>query len=137
MRKIKLLRGNIFGKISPLLKVLLGVVMLMCITDAVFAGAMTMTTMSTNIGSTVKNASKILFDVALIAGIGFIFAAAFKLHQHKLNPTQVPMSQGLSLLLIGGGLTMFPTLITLPGSTWVGSAGNIKTVGTGISAIGK
>ncbi len=68
-------------------------------------------TISKSVDSTVAELATVLIDVSLIAGIGFIIAAFFKFHQHKQNPTQVQMSQGVSLLLIGCGLTLIPLLI--------------------------
>lgn len=88
------------------------------IVGMLFAGAtlaagdtVTLSSIQTTISSSVVNIAKILTAVSVIAGIGFIMAAFFKFHQHKLNPTQVPMSQGITLVLIGAGLTVFPFLI--------------------------
>ncbi len=96
----------------------------------------TLSVIATNIGASVTSLSIILEDTALIAGIGFILASFFKFHQHKLNPTQVPMSQGITLLLIGAGLTLFPVLIPTAATVVVGtgqSLGNIT--GTAITNI--
>ncbi|MDF1654758.1 MAG: type IV secretion protein IcmD [Coxiellaceae bacterium] len=89
-----------------------------------------------NVKDTVTATAKILQDLSLIAGIGFIMASFFKFHQHKLNPTQVPMSQGVTLLVIGAGLTMFPILIPTAASTIAGSKTNISNVsGSGINSL--
>jgi len=64
-----------------------------------------------NVGKSVGHLAVVLTDVSLIAGIGFVMASFFKFHQHKLNPTQVPMSQGITLLLIGAALMLFPTML--------------------------
>src|ERR1700674_3390353 len=71
----------------------------------------TLTTIARSVDNTVAELATILVDVALISGIGFIMASFFKFHQHKQNPQQVQMSQGISLLLIGCGLTLIPLLI--------------------------
>ncbi|HLD16978.1 MAG TPA: type IV secretion protein IcmD [Coxiellaceae bacterium] len=93
-------------------------------------------TIASNVASTVESLAKMLQVIALIAGIGFIMAAFFKFHQHKLNPTQVPLSQGLTLLLIGSGLTMFPILIPTAGTTLLGSDAHVSQVsGSGIEKL--
>ena len=67
----------------------------------------------------------------MIAGIGFIMASFFKFHQHKLNPTQVPLSQGITLLLIGAGLAVFPTLLPTATHAVFGSSADIAKIGGG------
>jgi intracellular multiplication protein IcmD len=79
-------------------------------------------TVSKSVNSTVAELATVLIDVSLIAGIGFIIAAFFKFHQHKQNPTQVQMSQGVSLLLIGCGLTLIPLLIPTASVSVLGTA---------------
>lgn len=103
---------------------------------AVSGDAVTLSVIQSNIAKSVTETARILQDMSLIAGIGFILSSFFKFHQHKLNPTQVPMSQGLSLLLVGGCLTMFPILIPTAGSTILGADASISTVsGTAISKL--
>ena len=75
------------------------------------ATGITLTSLQTHIKTGVGSVASILGDVALVAGIGFIFASFFKFHQHKMNPTQVPLSQGITLLLIGAALAVFPHLL--------------------------
>ena len=120
--------------LKPTVRISLIVGVMMLGSHSCFA-ANTLNTISTAIGKSVSTTAKILVDVALIAGIGFVFAAAFKLHQHKMNPTQVPMSQGISLLVIGGGLTMFPQLITIPGTAVLGNSQSVAKIGSGITFI--
>ena len=48
-------------------------------------------------------------------------ASFFKFHQHKLNPNQVSMTQGISLLLIGCGLTLVPLIIPTASMAILGS----------------
>ena len=57
----------------------------------------TLTTIARSVDNTVAELATILVDVALISGVGFIMASFFKFHQHKHNPQQVQMSQGISL----------------------------------------
>lgn len=86
---------------------------------------MSLTDISSNVDTAITSLSQILENVALVAGIGFILVSFFKFHQHKLNPTQVPISQGITLLVIGAALTIFPKLIEAPSTAFVGSAGEI------------
>lgn len=78
-------------------------------------------TIASNVQTGLKGVANILEDVALVAGVGFILVAFFKFHQHKQQPTQVPLSQGLALLVIGAGLTLFPHLLQTPGQ-FIGGA---------------
>jgi intracellular multiplication protein IcmD len=86
---------------------------------------------SDNIKHTVGSLAVILNNVALIAGIGFVLASFFKFHQHKLNPTQVPMSQGITLLLIGAGLTLFPIIIPTAKTAVAGSDAQVSKLSGG------
>lgn len=71
----------------------------------------TLSGINTNVTKGVGQVASILQDIATVAGIGFIFSSFFKFHQHKQNPTQVPLSQGITLLVIGAALAVFPHLI--------------------------
>ena len=73
------------------------------------------TSIASNVSKGLLSIASIMEDVALVAGVGFILVAFFKFHQHKQNPTQVPISQGLALLVIGACLTLFPRLLQTPG----------------------
>ena len=58
----------------------------------------------------------ILRYLAYTAGVFFIFASLFKFDQHKKNPTQIPMSQPLTLFAIGAALLVLPTIIKYAGA---------------------
>ena len=92
-----------------------------------------------NIGKTVVNIATIISNIALVAGIGFLLASFFKFDQHKKNPTQIPISQPLTLLLIGAGLCLFPTIMPLVQTSVFGTSAKAGQVGTGTaeSLIGK
>ena len=63
--------------------------------------------------------------VSLVAGVGFILTSLFKFDQHKKNPTQIPMSQPLTLLVIGACLMVLPYIVTeVSGAT--GGSGDKK-----------
>ncbi len=85
----------------------------------------TLGTVAKSVDGTVGQLATVLVDISLIAGIGFIMASFFKFHQHKQNPQQVQMSQGISLLLIGCGLTLIPLLIPTASVAVLGT--NAKT----------
>ena len=91
--------------------------------------AIQMSAIASTIDGTVGSLATVLIDVALIAGIGFILASFFKFHQHKQNPTQVQMSQGISLLLIGCGLTLIPILIPTASQAILGTDAKTAQIG--------
>lgn len=98
------------------------------------AGAATsLSGVASNVSSSVGELAKILVDLALVAGIGFVMASFFKMHQHKLNPTQVPISQGITLLLIGSGLMLIPWLIPIAAKAILGQSKIATTKGTDIT----
>ncbi len=69
------------------------------------------------------NKAKAIFNAALLilkylsytAGVFFIFASLFKFDQHKKNPTQIPMSQPLTLFVIGAALLVLPVIVEYAG----------------------
>src|SRR3989338_5768309 len=92
-----------FGIVWRLLLVVAG---FFCVNLAAQA-AVSLTGITTAVGTGTTDVAKMIKDVALVTGIGFVLASFFKFHQHKLNPTQVPLSQGITLLVIGGALSIF------------------------------
>lgn len=97
--------------------------------DALTSG-IALSSITAHVGSTVSQMSRILTDIALIAGVSFILASFFKFHQHKLNPTQVPISQGVTLLLIGAALTLFVVMLPTAKRAVFGGASMAKVGGT-------
>ena len=131
--------ANLFRKIlKPLL-------LIVSISGVMFVGAalggevkdgFQLSSIATNVDKSVTQLATVLTDIALIAGIGFVMASFFKFHQHKLNPTQVPMSQGVTLLLIGAGLILFPSMLPTAKNALFGPDAKIAKVGGGqISSI--
>jgi len=91
---------------------------------------------ASNVGVSVGHLAVVLTDVSLIAGIGFVMASFFKFHQHKLNPTQVPLSQGITLLMIGAALMLFPTMLPTATHAIFGKGADFGTIsGAGIKAL--
>lgn len=102
--------------------------------SAAFASApsaISLSSIGSNVDSSVVQLARVLTDLSLIAGIGFVMASFFKFHQHKLNPTQVPISQGITLLLIGAGLMLFPVMLPTATHAVFGSSPTISKVGGG------
>lgn len=88
-----------------------------------------LSSIASNVDTSVEQLATVLSDVSLIAGVGFVMASFFKFHQHKLNPTQVPISQGVTLLLIGAALVLFPTMLPTAKRALFGSSAQIAKVG--------
>lgn len=90
-----------------------------------------LSSIASNIDHSVASLAAVISDLALISGVCFVSASFFKFHQHKLNPTQVPLSQGITLLLIGAGLILFPTMLPTAKNALFGSDATVATVGGG------
>ena len=118
---------RLFSKPKLVFKLVLATACILCLAQIGFA--VTLTSIATTLSGSVSSIGKILVDVSLISGIGFILVAFFKFHAHKNNPQQVPLSQGISLLVIGAGLTVFPFLITTVGGAAFGQTGTATTKG--------
>lgn len=126
MRAIK----QLFKLAAPLL-VVLGAVFVSTSALAGASAGLVLTDVSKNVQHTVGSLAVIINNVALIAGICFVMASFFKFHQHKLNPTQVSLSQGITLLLIGAGLTLFPIIIPSAKNAVAGTSAKISTLSGG------
>jgi intracellular multiplication protein IcmD len=70
----------------------------------------TLDTIKSSLYSSTGQFGKLIIYLTVISGIGLVIAGIFKFHAHKNNPQQVPLSQGITLLLIGSALTLFPYL---------------------------
>lgn len=103
----------------------------MCVTNAMAgpSDGVSLTALTTNVNSSISHIATVLTDIALLAGVGFVMASFFKFHQHKLNPTQVSLSQGVTLLLIGAGLMLFPTMLPTASKAIFGASAKIAQVG--------
>ncbi len=119
-------------------RLVLGLSLIGCYSVASAASAasgISLSVIATNIATTIGYFSTILTDIALVAGIGFVLAALFKFHQHKQNPTQVQISQGVTLLIIGAALLIFPYILTTAKKAVFGSATVAKLSGGAIQGI--
>ncbi len=73
--------------------------------------------------------AQIIQYIAIIAGVGFVFGAFHKFHANKMNPTQVPLSQGITMLLIGSALLVFPTLLETGSKMMIGDNAKVAQIG--------
>lgn len=81
--------------------------------------------------SSMGDVAALITAAAYVAGIGFAMMGLLKLKAHKDNPTQVPLSQPLTLLIIAAGLVFMPSLIKTAGSTiWTGKEASGTLGGT-------
>ena len=124
------------SKLTWLIFILSPIILLSLLPDSAFAQTSVSTTVTIKnvqetIGKTVVNIATIISNIALVAGIGFLLASFFKFDQHKKNPTQIPISQPLTLLLIGAGLCLFPTIMPLVQTSVFGKSAETGQVGTG------
>lgn len=127
---LKLVKRLLCGGVGlRLVVLLLGV---LCFSESMAAASITLANIQSNVKLGVTNIAKILQDIALVAGIGFIFAAFFKFHAHKMQPQQVPLSQGVALLLVGAGLAVFPHLLDTATKAVFNT--NVQTAGAGAIA---
>lgn len=127
MKSKQLIRWNNLTKIGA---ALVAVALFFWADSSYAAGAtgIALSSITAHVNSTVGQLARILTDIALITGVGFVLASFFKFHQHKLNPTQVPISQGVTLLLIGAALLVFVMMLPTAKRAVFGNA-SMATVG--------
>ena len=94
------------------------------------ASGIALTSLNKTVSTSILNMSSLLQDVAIICGVCFVLASLFKFHQHKLNPTQVPISQGVTLLLVGAALTVFPLIVGTVERATFGTANKVEKLNT-------
>lgn len=85
---------------------------------------------SEEIRSSLGDVASLITAAAYVGGIGFAMMGMLKLKAHKDNPTQVPLSQPITLLVIAAGLVFMPSLIKTAGQTiWGDNKGAAGTTG--------
>ena len=104
-----------------------GLVSGVCFADG--SDVVTVQTIASNMTRTVSSVANIISNVALVVGLSLVCASFFKLKQHKDQPTQVPISNGVTLLVIGAALTVFPLLLPTANQAAFGSSVTTGTVG--------
>ena len=129
MNYIKRILNNNFMKI---LLCVVGATLLLTLSTELFAADKpTIANVQKTISGTAFALVGIISNIALVAGIGFLLASFFKFDQHKKNPTQIPISQPLTLMLIGAGLCMLPTIMPLVQTSVFGTKAEAGALGTG------
>lgn len=116
-----------------------GLLALFFLSEVLFAGGggggggTTLGDVAGNVRDTMNNVAQLITAVSYVCGVGFAVMGMLKLKAHKEQPTQVPLSQPMVLLIIAAGLVFLPSLIKSAGSTiWSESAENANTKGTGV-----
>jgi intracellular multiplication protein IcmD len=61
--------------------------------------------------------AQVISAISYLAGFGFTIASFFKLKQHKDNPQQIPVTNGLAMLAIGASLIFAPSVFQMVGAT--------------------
>jgi len=72
--------------------------------------------------------AEFITGIAYMSGLGFVIAAAYKFKQVRENPTQVPASTPLALLLVAVLLMFLPGVIRIGGNSLFGQ-GNSTSAG--------
>ena len=98
------------------------------VSSACFADDLTIAGIASNMQGTVSSVANIITNVALVVGLSLVCASFFKLKQHKDQPTQVPISNGVTLLVIGAALTVFPLLLPTANQAAFGSGVTTGTI---------
>lgn len=124
-----MLQNRVLYKLAPRFLVIMLAILITNTAMAAAGGTVTVGQIKTNINAALKDFLTIFQDLGLVAGVGFVIASFFKFHQHKMNPTQVPLSQGITLLLVGAGLSVFPHLIGTVSQTAFGVTGTGSVTG--------
>ncbi|MDD3288822.1 MAG: hypothetical protein PHX43_07465 [Alphaproteobacteria bacterium] len=86
-----------------------------------------------DLGSTVSMIStnqlggipNLISTICYIAGIVMMVGGALKLRQHSENPSQTPLSHGLSRLIVGGSIAALPPLTAWVNKTTMINGGTL------------
>lgn len=83
-----------------------------------------------NVRGSMGDVAALFTAMAYVCGVAFSMMGLFKLKVHKDNPTQVPLSQPMVLVIIGACLIFLPSLIKTAGTTiWGDSKISTGTLG--------
>lgn len=128
------MKTTIAKKIAPQLS-LLGYFSLIAVlfffsTETFATAAKSLGDVAESVRSTMQNVAALITAVAYVGGIGFAMMGLLKLKAHKDNPTQVPLSQPITLLCIAAGLVFLPALIKTAGQTIWGQQDAVGTSGS-------
>lgn len=111
-KKIKVLRNLIF----------LGIPLFYCVSVYALGENVGLGDIAKNIMQSFQDLGKLMLAIAYLSGFGFTVSSIFKFKQHKDNPTQIPVSTPLALLMVGIVLIFLPGIIRPAGYTIFGSS---------------
>lgn len=81
-----------------------------------------LSTLAASATTQISALAQLLKIVSYLVGVGFSIAAILQFKAHKENPQQVPLSKPVVMLLVASCLLFLPTVITLAGSSLLGSS---------------
>lgn len=77
--------------------------------------------LSSRVTDQVSSLKDLIINVAFIAGFGFLLAGVVKFKAHRDNPTQVPLSAPIVLVVVGCVLIYLPNLADVGGASVFGA----------------
>ena len=108
------------------------------VSEHAFAAGKDLGGVADQVTSSMKAVAKLITAASYVAGIGFALSGMVKFKAHKDNPTQVPLSAPIVLLVIAAGLVFLPSIIQTAGQTLFDSSGEIGgSSGAGVDQFDK
>lgn len=83
---------------------------------------------ATNVTGNLGAIARLITAGAYVAGFAFAVGAVIKFKAHKDNPTQVPISHGISLLFVAAALIFIPSVFKSTGLTMFGSTSGVGRI---------
>ena len=130
---VKTKKSKIFQNIIAIFALLL------LFSEAAYAAAggnVSLGDIATNIMESFQNLGKLMLAIAYLSGFSFTISSIFKFKQHKDNPTQIPVSTPLALLIVGIMLIFLPGIIEPTGYTIFGTGTDLKGMAGGFKGGG-
>ena len=114
-----------------------GIIGMFLLCGAAYAdGNVSLGDIALNIMKSFKNLGQLMLAVAYLSGFGFVISSIFKFKQHKDNPTQIPVSTPLALLMVGIVLIFLPGIIRPSGVTIFGTDTDLENMAGGFTCSG-
>lgn len=106
------------------------IILLLSANDVLAADSkQTVGTVADILRNSMDNVAALIMAVSYVSGIAFSMMGLYKLKTHKDQPTQVPLSQPIVLLVLGACLVFLPSVVKTTGKTlWAD-----QTITTGTS----
>ena len=109
------------------MKKLSSYVLLILFSCSYLSVAVTLNNVADTIIEGLMSGKEMILKLAYIGGLGFLVASFYKFKQHKDNPTQVPIGNPLTMMVIAVLLMFMASMIMPVGETFFG-----KEAGAGI-----